>query len=61
MKEANHKDNNQFLNSDIAGFTITGMPIDIATYKKDIVRAENQIKNGEIISHEDLVRESEGW
>ncbi len=61
MKEDHYQKNEQFFNDDIVGFTITGMPIDIATYKKDITRAENNIKNGEIISQEDLERESEDW
>lgn len=45
----------------IVGYTVEGKPLTQKIYNQRIAIAEKQLKNGEIISQEDLERESENW
>ena len=42
-------------------FSVEGKPITRAVYKEELVKAELDIKNGNVISQEDLEKESENW
>ena len=48
-------------NEMIVGYTVEGNPLTKAEYNLRIATAEQQLRNGEIISQEDLERESEDW
>ena len=48
-------------NEMIVGYTVEGNPLTKTEYNKRIAIAEKQLRNGEIISQEDLERESENW
>lgn len=43
------------------GYTTDGKPLTKKQYNLRLERAEAQLKNGEIISQEDLEKESENW
>ncbi|ELR72931.1 hypothetical protein C900_00892 [Fulvivirga imtechensis AK7] len=45
----------------IIGYTSDGQPLTIEVYKRDIDEARQQIREGKIISQEDLEKESENW
>lgn len=46
---------------EIVAYTVTGEPLNLSKYKKQIEDAEEQIKNGQYISHEDLKKEVRSW
>lgn len=46
---------------EIVAFSVDGKPITRAVYKTELANAELEIKNGKIISQEDLEKESENW
>jgi len=46
---------------EIVAFSVDGKPITRAIYKEELVKAKLDIKNGNVISQEDLERESENW
>lgn len=46
---------------EIVAYTITGEPLNLSDYKKQIETAEEQIKNGQYISHENLKKEARSW
>lgn len=46
---------------EIVAFSVDGQPITRAVYKEELVKAELDIKNGKVISQEDLELESENW
>jgi len=46
---------------EIVAFSIDGKPITRAVYKAELAKAELDIKNGNVISQEDLEIESENW
>jgi len=46
---------------EIVAFSVNGKPITRSEYKLELSNAENEIKDGSIISHEDLEKESENW
>lgn len=46
---------------EIVAFSVDGKPITRSEYKLELSNAENEIKNGGLISHEDLEKESENW
>ncbi|MCR4029979.1 MULTISPECIES: hypothetical protein [Flavobacterium] len=46
---------------EIVAFSVDGKPITRSEYKLELSNAENEIKNGSLISHEDLEKESENW
>ncbi len=45
----------------IVGYTVEGKPLTKTEYNQRMAIAEQQLRNGEIISQEDLERESENW
>lgn len=45
----------------IVGYTVDGEPLNREKYNQRMAIAEKQIKNGEIISQEDLEKESDSW
>ena len=46
---------------EIVAFSVDGKPITRTVYKTELADAELEIKNGHIISQEDLEKESENW
>ncbi|OXE99122.1 hypothetical protein BC749_102657 [Flavobacterium araucananum] len=46
---------------EIIAFSADGKPITRAIYKEEIAKAELDIKKGNVISQEDLEKESENW
>ncbi|MCD9576379.1 hypothetical protein [Flavobacterium soyae] len=46
---------------EIVAFYVDGKPITRAANKTELANAELEIKNGKIISQEDLEKESENW
>jgi hypothetical protein len=46
---------------EIVAYTVSGKPLNLAEYRREIQIAEEQIKNGECISHEDLIEEIKSW
>ncbi|KAF2338582.1 hypothetical protein [Flavobacterium tistrianum] len=46
---------------EIVAFSVDGKPITRSEYKAELANAENEIKIGNIISQEDLEKESENW
>ncbi|WP_052250026.1 hypothetical protein [Flavobacterium sp. KMS] len=46
---------------EIVAFSVDGNPITRAAYKVELAKAELDIKNGNVISQEDLEKESENW
>lgn len=48
-------------NEMIVGYTAEGKPLTQKEYNQRIDIAEKQLKNGEVISQEDLEKESENW
>lgn len=46
---------------EIVAFSVDGQPITRAVYKEELAKAELDIKNGKVISQEDLELESENW
>lgn len=48
-------------NEMIVGYTTEGKPLTKKEYNLRLAVAEKQIKNGEVISQEDLEKESESW
>lgn len=48
-------------NEMIVGYTVDGKPLTKKEYNLRLAIAEKQIENGEIISQEDLEKESESW
>lgn len=46
---------------EIVAFSVEGKPITRAQYKSELFDAENEIINGNIISQEDLEKESDNW
>ena len=45
----------------VVAYTTDGVPLTKEHYNKRLELAEQQIKSGEIISQEDLEKESENW
>ena len=48
-------------NEMVVGYTVDGKPLTQKAYNERIKLAENQLKNGQTISQEDLENESESW
>ncbi|RKR05899.1 hypothetical protein C8C83_5250 [Flavobacterium sp. 90] len=46
---------------EIVAFSVDGKPITRAIYKEELAAAKLDIKNGNVISQEDLEKESENW
>lgn len=46
---------------EIVAFSVDGKPITRAVYKAELASADLEIKNGEVISQDDLEKESENW
>jgi predicted nucleic acid-binding OB-fold protein len=46
---------------EIVAFSVDGKPITRAIYKLELANAETEIKNGQVISQDDLEKESESW
>lgn len=46
---------------EIVAFSVDGKPITRAVYKAELAAAELEIKNGEVISQDDLEKEAENW
>ena len=46
---------------EIVAFSVDGKPMTRAIYKQQLADAKLDIKNGNVISQEDLERESENW
>lgn len=45
----------------IVGYTVDGAPLTKETYNHRLAVAEQQLRDGDTISQEDLERESENW
>lgn len=45
----------------IIGYTSEGKPLTVQDYKKDIDEARDQVKQGKIISQEELEKKSDNW
>ncbi|REE01203.1 hypothetical protein [Marinoscillum furvescens] len=43
------------------GYTVDGEPLTLKKYNERLEKGEEQLKSGELISQEDLERESENW
>lgn len=52
---------NEYEDEEIVAYTVSGKPLTRSDYKKKIQMAEEQIKNGQYISHEDLIEEIKSW
>ncbi|MBF31564.1 MAG: hypothetical protein CL529_10360 [Aequorivita sp.] len=52
---------NEYEDGEIVAYTVSGKPLTRSDYKKEIQIAEEQIKNGQYISHEDLIEEIKSW
>lgn len=61
MKEENNKSVREYYSKEIVAFSISEDPISRTSYKKELEKAELEIKNKEVISQEDLEFESESW
>lgn len=61
MKEENNKSVREYYSKEIVAFSISGDPISRTSYRKELKKAELEIKNKEVISQEDLESESENW
>lgn len=68
VKEADHnllQEINRFIehyeSEEIVAYTVTGEPLNLSDYKKEIENAEEQIKNGQFTSHDDLKKEVKSW
>lgn len=48
-------------NEMVVGFTVDGKPLTKKEYNQRIATAERQLKNGDVISQEDLEEESDNW
>jgi hypothetical protein len=48
-------------NEMIVGYTVDGKPLTQKAYNERIELAEQQLKNGQTISQDDLEKESETW
>ncbi|MCV2485373.1 hypothetical protein OD917_10590 [Flavobacterium sp. SH_e] len=46
---------------EIVAFSVDGKPITRSEYKSELANAENEIRTGNVISQEDLEKESENW
>ena len=47
--------------SEVVACTIVGEPLSREQYRQELLNAEKEVLNGEVISQEDLEKESEGW
>ncbi len=45
----------------IVAYAVEGQPLTLEAYNKRLEKGEEQIKNGNFITQEDLERESENW
>lgn len=61
MKEENNKSVREYYSKEIVTFSISGDPISRTSYRRELEKAELEIKNKEVISQEDLESESENW
>lgn len=53
---------NELLNEELTvGYTVSGEPLTAKEYNKRLEIAEEQIRNGNYISQEDLEEESDNW
>ncbi|MEZ0131279.1 hypothetical protein AB9T88_16520 [Flavobacterium sp. LBUM151] len=46
---------------EIVAFSVDGKPITRVVYKAELASAELEIKNGKVISQDDLEKEAENW
>ena len=61
-QEAVIKKIEQILNNEmVVGYTVDGKPLTQKAYNERIESAEEQLKNGQTISQNDLEKESENW
>lgn len=47
--------------NEIVAYTTSGKPLTRASYRAELKESEEEIKRGEVISHEDLEKEIEKW
>lgn len=47
--------------NEIVAYTTSGKPLTRADYRAELKESEEEIKCGEVISHEDLEKEIEKW
>lgn len=47
--------------NEIVAYTTSGKPLTRAAYRAELKESEEEIKRGEVISHEDLEKEIEKW
>ena len=53
---------NEILNKEmIVGYTVSGEPLDIEAYKKDVDEARKEVRLGKVISQEELEKKSKNW
>ncbi len=57
----NYRKSNQINKQTVVGYTTAGEPLTLKQYNLRLKKAEEQVKNGQVVSHEELAERIKKW